>query len=431
MNDPIMVFNLVIVVAGLVMSVLGLLQTLIGRSMENSTQKFFVILFSALCLYLVCILVRSVIQAQTGSGFAALSRIVMSGQAVLAAVLVIFLTALLLHQSGEIRWYRSIYFKIAFAIWVLYMILQIYNIFSGILFYVEDDNSYHRGYLFFVQMIPTVLIMILNLYVIWKKRSILTKRQKTAFIIYVVTPMAAMFVQTWIKGIHLIAISTVISALFMLIYIISDQTERFYIEKAENEKLKTSIMLAQIQPHFLYNSLTGIKYLCGRDPEKAQEAIGRFTEYLRHNMDSLTTDKPIDFAKELEHVKGYLTLQKLRFGDDIEVVYDLEYMDFKLPTLTLQPLVENAVTYGIRKSESGTGTVTIRTRKTESHTVEVIVEDDGPGFAVDTIPEMDDRTHIGIRNVKERIENISGGELILDSGPGKGTKAVIRIKEGE
>ncbi|MBP3240241.1 MAG: histidine kinase, partial [Oribacterium sp.] len=236
----------------------------------------------------------------------------------------------------------------------------------------------------------------------------------------------AMFIQARVFGIHFIALSSVIAAIFMLSYMINDQTELYYMKEAENAKLKLDILQAQIQPHFLFNSLTTIKQLCVKDPEKASEAIDTFIVYLRHNMDSLTAEKPIDFSKELEHVKGYLELQKLRFGDDLCVEYDLEFTNFKIPTLALLPLVENAVTYGIRKSKNGQGTVIIRTKKV-GDTVEVIVEDDGPGFVPEDVKDTRNKEHIGIINVRERVENIAGGELKIDSEIGKGTKAIITL----
>jgi LytS/YehU family sensor histidine kinase len=242
--------------------------------------------------------------------------------------------------------------------------------------------------------------------------------------------MIAMIIQTRVFGIHLIALSSVFSAIFMLVYIINDQTERYYIKEAENAKLKLDILQAQIQPHFLFNSLTTIKHLCLKDPETASEAIDQFMAYIRHNMDSLTAEKPIDFIQELDHVKGYIALQKLRFGNDLSVVYDIDFTDFQMPPLTLQPLVENAVTYGVRKKESGEGTVTIRTRKHEN-TVEVSVEDNGPGFIVDSVKYDKNKAHIGIMNVRKRIEDIAGGELIIDSQIGIGTKAMIKLTLGE
>ena len=190
------------------------------------------------------------------------------------------------------------------------------------------------------------------------------------------------------------------------------------------------IMLSQIQPHFLYNSLGAIRDTYRGDARRGEQAITDFAEYLRHNMDSLTQEEPIPFAEELAHVRCYLGLQKLRFGDDLNVVYDLACTEFSLPTLTLQPLVENAVTYGVRKSETGRGTVTIRSRACPDR-FEVSVTDDGPGFVPDSLPGDSERSHVGLRNVRERVKHACGGELRIDSAPGEGaTVTIILPREG-
>ncbi len=114
-------------------------------------------------------------------------------------------------------------------------------------------------------------------------------------------------------------------------------------EMAEKERLisemKSRIMLSQMQPHFLYNCLNTIYYLCGSDPKKAQEAVSDFSDYLRANMDSLRKDGLVSFREELQHVKKYLSLEAVRYGDGLKVKYDLETDDFALPVLTLQPIV--------------------------------------------------------------------------------------------
>ena len=326
---------------------------------------------------------------------------------------------------------RESVFRVSLGLWLVYVVLLVSNFFTGAIYNVDQYNIYTRGPLFPVLVAPTILIMAVNLLAVFVKRRSLTKKQRYAFIIYSVFPMIAMVIQSRVFGIHLIALSSVIAAVFMLTFIFSDQTERYYIKEAENSRLKLDILLAQIQPHFLYNSLITIRHICGNDAAKAQEAIDIFVAYLRHNMDSLTTDRPVDFLTELDHVKGYLALQKLRFGDDLSVEYFLATTDFKLPTLTLQPLVENAVTYGIRKKNSGKGTVIIRTRFL-GDVVELSVEDDGPGFSNDNNEAISlaegNKSHVGLANVRERIESICGGKLIIDSEPGKGTKVVIRLE---
>ena len=141
-------------------------------------------------------------------------------------------------------------------------------------------------------------------------------------------------------------------------------------------------------------------------------------------MDSLTDDQPISFEKELEHVRCYLNLLQLRFGEALRVEYDLECTDFRLPTLTLQPLVENAVTYGVRKSSEGKGFVLIRSREYPDR-YEVSVTDNGPGFVPDTLPGDSERSHVGLQNVRNRLSQVLGGNLEIHSVSGEGTTVTI------
>ncbi len=194
----------------------------------------------------------------------------------------------------------------------------------------------------------------------------------------------------------------------------------------ENElaQKKTAIMLSQIQPHFLYNALNSIRVLCTRDGEMARTAIEEFAEYLRGNMDVLEQTELIPFEKELEHVRHYLYIELLRFGDEMQVKYDLQAKDFLIPPLSLQTMVENAIKHGVRKKEDD-GIVQICSRETGDAFI-VCVEDDGVGFDV-TAPLPDDRAHIGIANTRKRLEELSHGSLIIESEIGRGTRVTIRI----
>ena len=196
----------------------------------------------------------------------------------------------------------------------------------------------------------------------------------------------------------------------------------------ELEDSRIAIMLSQIKPHFLYNVLNAIYHLYRKEPEIAQEAVSSFAEYLRCNMRSIEKSEPIPFSEEYQHIQTYLSLEQIRFRDKLDVVYDVEVTDFKLPPLTVEPLVENAVKHGVTKKRGG-GIVTLSTRRTEEG-VQIIVRDTGVGF--DPEHYMDDgKPHVGIRNVRERLHNMVGGSLTVTSSP-DGTVAVVSIpaKEG-
>ena len=202
-------------------------------------------------------------------------------------------------------------------------------------------------------------------------------------------------------------------------------------EKALEKKLmetRVAVMLSQIQPHFLYNSLGAIRGLCAEDSEKAQEALDDFALYLRRNIDSLASDVPIHFSKELEHIETYLNLERLRFGSALHIEYDIDEEDFYVPSLTVQPIVENAVKYAARATYDGCRIV-IRTRK-KRNGIHIIVEDDGPGFDLFSVGQKNDgRKHIGIENVRLRLEQMVEGRLYVKSTMGKGTVVTMIVPQ--
>ena len=194
------------------------------------------------------------------------------------------------------------------------------------------------------------------------------------------------------------------------------------IVEAELKESRISIMLSQIQPHFIYNTLGTIERMCLKDPQKAFDLVRNFSLYLRGNFSELDSVTPIRFAEELKHVEYYVNIEKVRFPD-MRIEYDVEATEFVLPALSVQPLVENAIKHGLMRLETG-GTVMIRSYETRTHFC-VAVTDDGVGF--DTGLPIDEKKHVGLRNIRGRLKAMVDGDLILESKPGVGTKAVIMI----
>ncbi len=225
------------------------------------------------------------------------------------------------------------------------------------------------------------------------------------------------------SGIALGALFT-IYVIFLQIYV-QDKIE-LSKKSAELREKQTQVMISQIQPHFLYNTLSAIYVLCGDNPKLAQKTIKDFSAYLRQNMNSLNSQSLVMFEKELEHTKIYLSIEKLRFEDLLKVEYDIQYESFMLPPLTLQPIVENAVKYGIRGCEDG-GTVRIHTRR-EDDKIYVVVHDNGSGFDPSII-DNDSENHIGLKNTRQRIESMCGGQLLIESSEGEGTTVTIILEE--
>ncbi|MEU4621266.1 histidine kinase [Actinoplanes sp. NPDC023801] len=188
---------------------------------------------------------------------------------------------------------------------------------------------------------------------------------------------------------------------------------------------------AQISPHFIYNALTAIASFVRTDPERARELILEFAEFTRYSFRAhgeFTT-----LAEELRSIDRYLTIERARFGDRLQVRLQIapEVLPVGLPFLCLQPLVENAVRHGLSR-KPGVGMVSIEARDAgaECH---ITVEDDGVGMdpAVFTRDGSDaeDGQHVGLVNVDERLRSVFGDHngLVVETSPGSGTKVSMRV----
>lgn len=191
---------------------------------------------------------------------------------------------------------------------------------------------------------------------------------------------------------------------------------------AELAESRISTMISQIRPHFIYNTLGSIEQLCELDPPKAAELVHNFAKYLRGNFGELDNPRPIFMSQEMEHVKYYISIEKVRFPD-MKFTFDMRAGDFKLPALTVQPVIENAIKHGLMKLEHG-GSIYVNSYETDTHYC-VRVEDDGMGFDPNIL--LDERKHIGLRNIRERLKAMVGGSLEIDSAIGQGTKVLIKI----
>ena len=178
----------------------------------------------------------------------------------------------------------------------------------------------------------------------------------------------------------------------------------------------------------MYNSLTAIAQLCDDNPSAAKQATIAFSDYLRNNMHSIEKKELIPITEELKHIETYLYLEKMRFDDYLNIEYGIEETEFYVPSLSVQPIVENAVKWGIGEKENG-GVIRISTYSDDENYV-ITVSDNGNGFDT-TKSKNDKRSHIGIENVRKRLKVMCRGRLIINSTIGEGTTAKIIIPREE
>lgn len=303
--------------------------------------------------------------------------------------------------------------------------LSIATQFTGWLYSFDENNLFVYGSWNGVYQFYAIAVHLANIaFLLWYRKH-LDGRDMRVLLLFLLLPIIGMIMEALL--VYFMVVYILESVALVVLYV-SLQVQQ-EIEAAEKEaSLKASVMLSQIQPHFIYNTLGAIDRLCYESPDDAHNAIITFSKYLRSNMDSLTQKELIPFAKELEHTMQYLRLEQYRFEERVQLEMDIKTEHFSLPVLTLQPIVENAVRYGITKQASG-GTLRIATEETDA-CYRITVADDGVGFDPDVLPQ-DGRSHMGIVNVRSRLAAMCGGRLLIHSTPGEGTTAIIEIPRAE
>ena len=351
---------------------------------------------------------------------------------VFSYVLITSYTYCLLYFVREKKTVSLLPVHIIAGVCCFFIILSIVSFFNGIFFSYDECGNFVYGPLYGLVRAFDLIGIIWEILIVLRYKKILNLRATLCLITFILLPLAAMSLQfLWYPTPEYLATTLSLIVIYILFHgeianrLIENEKQLAKAEKQLYES-RISVMLSQIQPHFLYNSLNAIRGLCRKDPEQAREAIGSFAEYLRGNMDSLNKREPIPFIRELSHIENYLKLEKFRFGDELKVNYDIKEKNFFIPALSVQPLVENAVKHGICEKENG-GTLTLKTYRDGEYIV-IEVNDDGIGFdAEKLISEDKERSHIGIQNTRERLKQMIGASLTIESLPGKGTVAKIRF----
>lgn len=306
------------------------------------------------------------------------------------------------------------------------VLLIIINHFNGMIFTIDASGYYQRGGLILLSQIHVIIGILIDTWIILKYRRSLGKNRIIIMLSYTFMPIVAITLQLLFYGIPVQSANFLLFSVMIFAGIQSQQAKHLKEKELENVKHKNALMLSQIQPHFISNVLLSIKYLCMTEPDSAVKSIDIFARYLRNQLQAIDNNNPISFVEELDYVKTYLFLEKMRYKDSLRIEYDIQSVSFCVPSLAVQPLVENAVRHGISLKETG-GTLKISTRETENEYV-IIIEDDGVGF--DTAKELtDNKAHVGINNVRQRLAIQCGGDLSFQSEIGKGTTVAIKIKK--
>lgn len=347
------------------------------------------------------------------------------GRFVYYSVTALFFLTLLKYVIEYVSSFKNVSNMCMRIAWVLtgfHLIGCIITPFTGFFYHITEENRYQFGTgVIFYNILP-VFVLIIIMMISIHYREFLNERASAALYSYVWICVLGQVLKALFDGVISINPFITLATVILFFNIQYDRDIQQKLDKEKLEELNTKIMLGQIQPHFLYNTLASIQGLCEKNPTMAKKLINDFTIFLRANMDSLTNYELIPFEQELLHIKSYLNLAQQMYGEKLQVVYEIQSTQFLIPTLSLQPIVENAVHKGIRKKKNG-GLLTIRTEETEQNFC-IIVSDTGTGFDKNILKEDG---HTGIQNVQKRLSAMCGGTLVIDTAFGKGTTVFITI----
>lgn len=233
-------------------------------------------------------------------------------------------TIYLLRRCGESLNCRL--FLAVSLLWGIYISILVFTQFTTVIYYVSDDNIYRRGPYYPLLLIPTVLLMLATMIGLYRRKSYFTTREWHSFWLYLLIPTVSILIQMTSYSILFILLGTSAAGFLMFIFLLNDQVEK-------NIRQSIEIRSLQIRPHFIYNTMSNIYYLCELDPKKAQKVVGDFTTYLRNNLSAVASNELIPFENELEHTRAYLAVTGARYGDQVITEFDISFQSFRLPPL--------------------------------------------------------------------------------------------------
>lgn len=295
--------------------------------------------------------------------------------------------------------------KLILILWGASVISIVVGIMTNTFFPVSESNADLTEYFMLpIYLAVSITGLIVNLIAVIRRRKQLSKISFIVILCYLLVPFPA-------------------TILIMELMMLFDQEEIYLKQKEEIARQKASLYVLQMRPHFIYNTMTSIYYLIDQDKDKAQQVILNFTNYLRKNFTAIANESTVPFSEELEHAQAYLYIEKVRFDGKLFIEFDTPYNEFKIPPLTLQPIVENAVKHGVDPDLEPLHII-VHTRKIKKG-VEVIVEDTGPGFN----NTDNNEPHIALNNIRERLKMMCGGKLTVSARTGGGTVVSIFIPD--
>ena len=402
--------------ATLMMVALGLVFAVLMPGMERWSKRFFVAFFSLHVAYDFLALIE--VNLPVSVTPKAVIDLIYVLETVAIATMSPMTTAFLLSCCGR-DWRRDKALFAESALWFASLAMCVVATFTSFFYSTTPDGVFVRGPLYPLMVLVLEAMLVINLVVAIRHREGLTKRYFHVFLVAFLPSVVVMFFQLFTDVLVFFGLAEALSALTVFMTILVVQVNRNIRQQREIANQRASIMVLQMRPHFICNTMMSIYYLCEQDPSLAQQVTLDFTNYLRKNLNGIAHEGLIPFTEELEHTRAYLNVEKAQFDGDLVVEFDTPHVDFLLPPLTLQPIVENAVKHGM-DPDTGPLHVYVRTQA-HGHASEVIVENDGCDF----VATDDDGHHVGLSNIRQRLRLMCDGKLTIEPREGGGT--IVRV----
>ena len=274
----------------LVMMMLGVIFSAMIPVTDRWNKRYFIILFSLLLMCSVTCFLATLFWDDPNMATA--ERIVYFFEGLLLSSLMFMPTVFLLHSCGE-DLKSSPLFKAVAVLLAVYYIMFIIGQFTDVIYCVTPDNKYIRGSLFALWLSPLVVVLILNIGGLLKRRNKLSKRYFLALLLYLLPMTISLFFHMFFEAEVYAVLCMVLFGLVMFGLILADNMDQFMHQQREIAMQKASINVLQIRPHFIYNTMMSIYYLCKQDPDKAQQVTLDFTSYLRKNFTAIASEETI------------------------------------------------------------------------------------------------------------------------------------------
>jgi hypothetical protein len=302
------------------------------------------------------------------------------------------------------------------------IIIAVVNFFNPILFIVNEDGVYNRinGVVFGTTQILGLMCMAICAAVLIHCRRAFGKTLPFFILGYTIIPIGSLVIQALVYGVTLTNISTMVFGLIMYINANRELSEGMTAANEFDGKKIAAALQSKLTERFLFSTMIPLRDLIAHDPDNAYEAVNRLFEFEKHSQINAEEYSLISIDEEMGQVRSYAELIKLRGKDRITFVFETSPSDIKIPPMTIIPLIDNAAAYGAAYREHTV--ITVKTFS-EGKNFVITIEDDGEGFDTDTLKDIKK----SIWAVSERLLLLCGGTLLINSKPGSGTTARIKL----